>query len=88
MCHVADLAADVAEVSRAENPDLATRRMVQPGEGAEERGFAGAVVAEDGVETTGREFGGDAAQGGEASELLDQVGDGDDGSDVSQWLGL
>src|SRR5580765_4205878 len=78
MCHVTDLAADVLKLLRAENSDLAAGGPVQSGEGAEQRSFTGAVVTEDAVELAAGEFRGHATQGGEASELLDQVGDGDD----------
>ena len=84
MRHVADLRQMSWKLS---SPRIGTSPLegwLRPGEGAEQRGFAGAVVAEDGVEFAAGKFGGDAAQGGEASELLDQVRDGDDGVGVGQ----
>src|SRR5579864_7827946 len=54
--------------------------MRESGERTQERRLPCSVVAEDGVKASGVEFGGDAAQGGEASKLLDHVANGDGGS--------
>src|SRR5882724_567105 len=78
MSHVTDLVANIVKFLRAENHDLATGGPVEACERAEQSSFAGAVVAEDAVELSAGEFGGDTTQGGEAAELLNQAGDGDD----------
>ena len=78
MRHVAHLLADVVKLAGAEDRDLAARRLVESGQRAQQRGLAGAVIAENGVEFPAGKFRGDAAQSGKAAELLDQVRDGDD----------
>jgi len=65
---------------------VAAGGMVQSGERAEQRSLASAVVAEDGVELPAGKFGSNAAQGSEATELLDQVVYGYDGRVVSQLV--
>jgi hypothetical protein len=78
MRHVADLVADIVKLLRAENGDLAAGGPTKSRESAEQRSLAGTVVAKDAVELSAGELGTHATQSGEASELLDQVGDGDD----------
>jgi len=79
MGHVADLLADVVKFSGAEDGDLAARRIVKSCESAQQRGFAGSVIAKDGVEFAAGKFGGDAAESGKTAKLLYEVRDGDNG---------
>src|SRR5208283_1804561 len=73
--HISDVAAGSFR-SLAENGNLAARGLRQAGQRAQQGGLAGAVVAENGVEASRVKFGGHAAQRGKASELLDDVVDG------------
>ena len=77
--HVTDVAAGRFR-SPSKDRNFAAGGVCEPGERAQERGLSCPIVAEDGVEAPGIEFCGDAAQGGEASKLLDHVADGDGGS--------
>src|SRR5882762_11865232 len=86
MRHVADLMADIVKFLRAENRDLSAGGLAETCESAEQRGLSCAIIAQDGIELSAGELGGDAAQGGEAAKLLDQVGDGDDGCGFSHRL--
>ena len=54
-------------------------RLGQSGDGAQQRGLPRAVVAEDHVEAPGGEFSTNAAECGEAAELLDNAVGDDDG---------
>jgi hypothetical protein len=77
--HVSEASGDGANVFRAEHADGAARGSEQSGDDAQEGGLARAVFAEQNVEASGSEVGGDAAQGGEASEVADYVANGDSG---------
>ena len=73
MCHVAHLLADVVKLVGPEDRDLAARRLAESGQSAQQCGFAGAVIAENGIELTAGKFRGDAAQRGKAAKLFDQI---------------
>src|ERR1700675_2675083 len=79
MRHVAHLLADVVNLLDPEDRGLAARGLAEPCESAQQRGFAGTVVAENGVEFPAEKFRGDATQRGKTAKLLDQVRDSDDG---------
>ena len=70
--HVAQFVAHRPHVRRAQNRDAAAGGVRQTGERAQERGLPCSVVAEDYVEPSRSKFSADAAQRGEAAELLDQ----------------
>jgi len=86
MRHVAYLPADVVKFAGAEDSDLSTRRLVEPRQSAQQCCFAGAVIAENGIEFPTGKFRGDAAQRGETAKLLDQVRDSDNGRGFSQGV--
>ena len=50
--------------------DLAARRLGKSGDDAQERGFAGTVFSENGIDTSGVELGSDFAQGSKAAKQL------------------
>ena len=75
MRHVADLLADVVKLACSKNGDLAAGRLVQSRESAQQGSLAGAIITKNGVKFTARKLRGDAAQGGKAAELFDQVRD-------------
>src|SRR5690242_2574191 len=79
MGHVTELVAYRAESCGAQDFDAATSRLHQSGEDAQECGFSGAVVAEDGVQPYRGEIGVDAAERGKPAELFDHSSDGDYG---------
>src|SRR6266478_839702 len=83
MRHVAHLLADVVKLFGPEDRDLAVRRLAESCQSAQQCSFAGAVIAENGVEFPTGKFRSDAAQRGEAAKLLDKVRDSDDGSGFS-----
>ena len=87
MRHVAHLLADVVKPPGAENRDLAARRLVESRESPQQGSFAGAVIAENGIEFPARKFRGYAAQSRKSAKLLDQVRNGDDGRGFSQGVG-
>ncbi len=78
MRHVANVAAGGSR-SFAQDRNLAAGGMSKSGERAQQCGLPCSVVAENRVESSCVELGRDAAQRGEAPELLDDVADGDDG---------
>jgi len=78
MRHVANLLADVVKLAGPENRDLAAGRVVESCESTQQRGFTGAVVAENGIEFPAGKFRSNAAQSGKTAKLLDQVRDSDD----------
>ena len=86
MRHVADQVADIVKPLCAENRDLSAGGPGESRESAEQRSLAGTVVAQDAVELSAGEIGTHATQSGEAAELLDQVGDGDDGRGFSHRI--
>ncbi len=84
MRHVADLIANFVEFVCAKNRETPARWVVQSGQRSQQCSLSCAVVPEDGVELSASELCGDAAEGRESSELLNQVVDSDDGNVVSQ----
>src|SRR5208282_4898898 len=78
MRHVAHLLADVVKLPGAEDRDLAARGLVESCESTQQCSFAGAVIAENGIEFAAGKLRGNAAQRGKTAKLLDQVRDCDD----------
>ena len=87
MRHVAYLRANRAEICGAQYRHFATGGLNQASQGAEESSLPCPVVAQNRIEPSGRKFGGDSAQGGEASKLLDEISYNDDGREVTSRVG-
>ena len=73
MCHVTDLAANCANVGRAQDRDFSARRLGQAGKRAQQCGLSRSVIAQNYIEAPRSELRAYAAQGGEPAKLLDQA---------------
>ena len=79
MGHVSELTAHGAKIGCSQHRNAPSRRRSQPGHSAQQGCLPCSVVAENGVETSGSKLRAHAAQGGEASILLDEIGNDDGG---------
>ena len=70
VAHVADAGARVVGLGVAEDVDRAVRGTKKAGENAQQRGFAGAVFAEENVAAAGLEIERDLAESGKGAEKL------------------
>src|SRR5258708_9562605 len=79
MRHVTDLLANVAKPAGPKDRNLAARRLAESRQSAEQCSFAGAVIAENGIEFSARKFRSNSAQRSKTAKLFDQIRDSDDG---------
>src|SRR5271165_103269 len=76
--HVSHAMRDLANAASAEQRDLTLAGLHQPGDDAQQRALARAIVTQDDVQPPGREARRNATQGGKAAEELHQIFQDDD----------